>query len=60
MSEDRSTQGTPARTEDGTCNAGIVKQYETPLHKPINPDINLFDFVQSRSRSYNAPMTTME
>ena len=49
MSEDRSTQGTPARTEDGTCNAGIVKQYETPLHKPINPDINLFDFVQSRA-----------
>lgn len=49
MSEDRSTQGTPARTEDGTRNAGIVKQYETPLHTPIDPDINLFDFLQGRA-----------
>ncbi|RYQ31400.1 AMP-dependent synthetase/ligase [Bifidobacterium pseudolongum] len=50
MSEDRSTQGTPTRTEDGTRNAGIVKQYETPLHTPIDPDINLFDFLQGRAK----------
>ncbi|NEG70205.1 AMP-dependent synthetase/ligase [Bifidobacterium choloepi] len=34
--------------DDKAINAGIVKEYTTPLHEPIDPDINLFDFVDDR------------
>lgn len=48
MSEVHSTQQKNTVPDDTIENGSIVKQYETPLHKPIDPDINLFDFVEGR------------
>lgn len=30
--------------------AGIVKEYTTPLKHEIDPDINLFDFLEGRAQ----------
>lgn len=35
-------------SEDEVANAGIVKEYTTPLKHEIGPDINLFDFLEGR------------
>ena len=48
MSEDNTKR--VGRTDDEVSNATtIVKEYTTPLHKPIDPDINLFDFLALRA-----------
>ncbi|KFI58355.1 AMP-dependent synthetase/ligase [Bifidobacterium choerinum] len=49
MSEDNTKR--VGRTDDEVSNATtIVKEYTTPLHKPIDPDINLFDFLAQRAQ----------
>lgn len=49
MSEDNTKR--VGRTDDEVTNAtAIVKEYTTPLHKPIDPDINLFDFLAGRAQ----------
>lgn len=47
MSEATTGQNNQADVADNS--SVIVKEYETPLHKPINPDINLFDFITGRA-----------
>ncbi|WP_052122941.1 AMP-dependent synthetase/ligase, partial [Bifidobacterium cuniculi] len=47
MSDSTRTQA--AAASPAINDATIVKQYETPLHHPIDPDINLFDFLAGRA-----------
>ncbi|PAU68165.1 AMP-dependent synthetase/ligase [Bifidobacterium criceti] len=49
MSEDNTKRAT--RDDDEVTNATvIVKEYTTALHEPIDPDINLFDFLAQRAQ----------
>ncbi len=49
MSEDNTKRAT--RDDDEVTNATvIVKKYTTALHEPIDPDINLFDFLAQRAQ----------
>lgn len=49
-SENHSNAQQPAPSADEVTNAGIVKEYTTPLKHEIDPDINLFDFLEGRAQ----------
>ena len=48
-SENHSNAQQPAPSADEVTDAGIVKEYTTPLKHEIDPDINLFDFLEGRA-----------
>ena len=49
-SENHSNAQQPAPSADEVTDAGIVKEYTTPLKHEIDPDINLFDFLEGRAQ----------
>lgn len=50
ISENHSNAQQPAPSADEVTDAGIVKEYTTPLKHEIDPDINLFDFLEGRAQ----------